>query len=96
MDQSKWSLPRHHLVSTAKEFQKYVRPRVKLHAVWVHSIGLYLFVCSPGVSADGSMVLEALTLALEGAAERFRELSRPMPSSCLVWVTWRDFLLLMP
>ena len=86
MDQSKWALPRHRLISTAKECQKYNRPRSKIHAVWVHGVALNLFVVDGGVSSDASLILEALSLSLEGMVSQFEAASKPIPSQCLVWV----------
>lgn len=86
MDQSKWALPRHHLIARGKEFQKYIRPRAKIHAVWVAGVCLDIYVVSQGVSSDASLILETLSLSLEGVATQFEEASAQMPSSCLVWV----------
>ena len=87
MDQSKWSLPRHRLIATSKEPQKYVRPRCKLHCVWIHNVALDLYLVGNGVSADASLILETLSLSLEGMAKHFEEMSAQMPSSCWLWAT---------
>lgn len=88
MDQSKWALPRNYLLTSSKELCSYTRPRMKLHGVWLHNCALNLYVVAPGVPADGSLILEALSLSLEGLAEQCRELSVQMPRECLIWVAW--------
>ena len=71
MDQSKWALPRHRLLQASKEAAIHVRPRMKIHAVWVHGIALNLYLVHPGVPADSSLIVEAFLRSLEDARELF-------------------------
>lgn len=68
MDQSKWAIPRMKGHTTPKELGKFQRPRLKLHAVWVQQVGLYLNLVDPRQSGDATLVCEAACLALERVA----------------------------
>ena len=91
MDQAKWALPRHRLACSTKEAAPLQRPRVKLHCIWAHNVGLHLFLAPPGIASDSSFVMECLSLALEDAADVFQRQQKRMPRSCLCWAT-RDAL----
>ena len=53
-------------------------------------MALDLYVCSPGVSSDASMILETLCASLEAIAEQFQDESVPLPSSLWLWVSWQS------
>ena len=86
MDQSKWALPRNRLVQSSKETQTLIRPRVKLHAVWLHGVSLNLYVVHPGVPADSSLVAECLLRSLEDAVCLFKKYQKPFPRELFVFV----------
>lgn len=90
MDQSKWALPRNRLVQSSKETVNLIRPRVKVHAVWLHGVSLSLFVVHPGVPADSSLVSECFMRVLQDAVEIFERHQKPLPRECLAWVPWID------
>lgn len=86
MDQSKWALPRNRLVQSSKETQNLIRPRVKIHAVWLHGVSLNLYVVHPGVPADSSLVAECLLRSLEDAVCLFKKYQKPFPRELFVFV----------
>ena len=85
MDQSKWSVPRQRVVQSCKEVNGLVRPRVKIHAVWAHQIGLHLFVCHPTVAADSSLILECLNRVLETTHQKFIQKGKAFPEQPFCW-----------
>ena len=87
MDQSKWSLPRHRLLQSSKESQNIIRPRMKIHGLWVHGVSLNLYLIHPGVPADSSLIAECFARALQDTSEVFAARNQPMPNECWVWVT---------
>lgn len=88
MDQAKWALPRHRELLQSKETQGMIRPRIKLHCVWSHNIALDVFLVHPLVSADSSLILECFSIVLEQISALFTSKQRPMPESCIIWVSW--------
>ena len=88
MDQSKWALPRHRLFQTSKEGSVHVRPRMKLHAVWLHGVSLNLYLVHPGVPADSSLVVEAFLRAMQDASLMFQQRQREMPREVLIHAPW--------
>jgi hypothetical protein len=88
MDQSKFALPRNRIVQSSKEASGLVRPRMKIHGLWMHNISLNLFVCSPGVPADSSLVCECFARALQDTFETFGRNNKSLPKECLVWVPY--------
>ena len=87
MDQSKWAVPRHRLVQQSKEAQNVLRPRLKVHGVWVHGVALTLFCVHPAVPADSSLVLECFLRSMETATELFQRHQKPMPKELICWVS---------
>lgn len=85
MDQSKWALPRNRMVQASKEMQTLVRPRIKLHGVWVHGVSLTLYAVHPGVPADSALVCECFMRSLQHASELFKEHHRSLPREVLIW-----------
>ena len=77
MDQQKWALPRsrHGLVGT--DSANLERPRLKLHAVFVHGLALHLFVIDPRVASDSSMITECAAQALEHAQLKLARFNKP-------------------
>ena len=94
MDQSKWSLPRNRIVQSSKEASSVVRPRMKLHGVWVHGIAFNLYVCHPGVPADSSLIAECFLRAMEDTARIFEQHNKSLPKECCIWVSRLLFVLL--
>ena len=90
MDQSKWALPRHRLVQKSKEAASIVRPRMKLHGLWIHGVSLNLYICHPGVPADSSLICECFARALQDTSDMFERRGRAMPKECLIWVLGRQ------
>lgn len=88
MDQSKWALPRHRLLQSSKESQNIIRPRMKIHGLWVHGVCLNLYLIHPGVPADSSLIAECFARALQDTSEVFAARNQPMPNECWVWVPW--------
>lgn len=64
MDQSKWTVPRMRGHVMTKNLAKYQRPRLKLHAVWIHKVGLFCYLVDPRLSADASITLEEFAVML--------------------------------
>lgn len=62
-----------------KTLQKFDRPRVKLQGVWAHNLALCLYAVDVRQKADGSMVVEALSNALEHCARILKEKNKPFP-----------------
>ena len=85
MDQAKWCLPRlqHHVIS--HEMAKYQRPRLKLHAVWCHHVGLYLFLVDPRRAADASLTVECAGRSLEYVAEKFHQAGKTLPGNLIAF-----------
>lgn len=73
MDQAKWCIPRMRGHQISKEMGKFQRPRLKLHAVWGASCGLYLYLVDPRQASDASMVVEAAALTMEKIKRRLGE-----------------------
>lgn len=95
MDQSKFALPRNRVIQSSKEASAFVRPRIKLHWLWVHGISLNLYVIHPGVAADSSLIIECFSLALQDAIDMLERAGKQVPKECLVWVFqlhWVRFL----
>ena len=86
MDQSKFALPRNRIIQSSKEASAFVRPRIKLHGLWVHGISLNLYVIHPGVPADSSLIIECFSLALQDAIDMLERAGKQVPKECLVWV----------
>ena len=86
MDQSKWALPRHRLLQSSKEGQALLRPRMKLHSVWIHGVSLNLYLIHPGVPADSSLIVECCLRALEDATQIFEKHQKIMPRDMFVHV----------
>lgn len=87
MDQSKWALPRNRLMQSSKEAQTLIRPRVKIHGVWLHGVSLNLYCVHPNVPADSSLVAECFMLALQDAVGIFERHQKTLPQECFIWVT---------
>lgn len=66
-----------------------IRPRMKIHGLWMHGISLNLYVIHPGVPADSSLIAECFLRAMEDATHIFERHNKVMPSECTVWVSWR-------
>lgn len=94
MDQSKWALPRQRLLQTSKEGQGLIRPRLKLHAVWLHGVVLNLFLIHPGVPSDSSLILECFLQPMEDATGIFHKHSKEMPDELICWVSGLHFVLM--
>lgn len=88
MDQSKWAVPRQRVAQSSKETAGLVRPRMKLHGIWMHGVSLNIFVCHPGLSADSSLITETLCRVLESTALEFQKRNKEMPQEILVWDSW--------
>lgn len=86
MDQSKFALPRNRIIQSSKEASAFVRPRIKLHGLWVHGISLNLYVIHPGVPADSSLIIECFSLALQDAIDMLERAGKQVPKECLIWV----------
>lgn len=70
MDQAKWCVPRLRGHQTGKELGKFQRPRLKLHAIWVVGVGLFMYLVDPRQASDASLVVEAAALALEQVKQK--------------------------
>ena len=90
MDQAKWAVPRNRVVQSTKACQAVVRPRFKLHGVWLHGVALHLYIVDPRVPADSSLVTECFYRTMEDAMQEFSKLGKPFPQQCTVWVTWMN------
>lgn len=88
MDQSKWSLPRNRVVQSSKETSAIIRPRMKIHGLWVHGVSLNLYIVHPGVPSDSSLICECFARALQDTANTFERSNKKMPRECLVWALW--------
>ena len=71
----------------SKEAAAIVRPRMKLHGLWVQGVSLNLYICHPGVPADSSLVCECFARALQDCEDTFQRARKPMPKECLVFVS---------
>lgn len=85
MDQSKWALPRNRLAQSSKEVSTLIRPRMKLHGVWLHGVSLNLYVIHPNIPADSSLVAECFMKALQDAANIFEQHQKSFPRECFIW-----------
>ena len=85
MDQSKWALPRNRVLQTSKEASVLIRPRLKVHGLWIHGVSLNLYVVHPGVVADSTLICECFSRALQDAFEIFESAQMSIPKECLVW-----------
>ena len=81
MDQAKWALPRLREFVNAKELGRYQRPKVKLHAVWCHSIGLHVYVVDPRQGSGANTICETASQSLEKVAAK---MGNKMPHHMLV------------
>ena len=81
MDQAKWALPRLREFVNAKELGRYQRPKVKLHAVWCHSIGLHVYVVDPRQGSGANTICETASRSLEKVAAK---MGNKMPHHMLV------------
>ena len=81
MDQAKWALPRLREFVNAKELGRYQRPKVKLHAIWAHSIGLHIYVIDPRQGSGANTVCETASRSLEKVAA---QMGNKMPHHVLV------------
>jgi hypothetical protein len=86
MDQAKWSVPRSPGWVQSKSAGRYERPRLKVQGVWMHWLGLFIFVGDPHQPHDSSMTIECITRALERVIEHCRVLGAKEPSEFLLWV----------
>ena len=68
MDQAKYSWPRDSCLA-AKEFAKFIKPKLTVTAVISHGHDVFLGISLPGVSQDSSRTIDMLARCLE----RFRE-----------------------
>lgn len=85
MDQSKWAIPRLRGHVLTKEIAKFQRPRIKLHAVWCHHVGLYVYLVDPRVAADASLTVECAARTLERCVEKFRDESKELPKNMVAF-----------
>ena len=90
MDQSKWAIPRCRHQTLTKQVAKYERPRTKLQGVWLHGVILALYVIEVRQSADGSLVAECLSKALDKMKEICDAMGRPYPKRLFLWAPWRS------
>ena len=88
MDQAKWAIPRQRDCLSTKEAQGLVRPRLKLHAVWLHNISLNIFLVHPGIAADSSLILECLARVLERTSAEFNAQGKQLPEALFLWDPW--------
>ena len=84
MDPAKWALPRNRTLQSSKEASALVRPRMKVHGLWVHGISLNLYVVHPGVAADSTLICECFVRALQDT-EIFESAQMSIPKECLIW-----------
>ena len=85
MDQAKWAIPR--LRRMTKSTAMIQKPRCKVHAVWVHSIVLYVFVVDPRCSQDSSLIVESGARAIEFAVAECRAQEIEPPDQLIEWVS---------
>lgn len=81
MDQAKWAIPRLKEFVNAKELGRYQRPKLKLHGIWAHGIGLYLFAIDPRQGSGANTILECAARCLDKVAAK---LGGNMPHHLLV------------
>ena len=87
MDQSKWALPRNRLAQSSRETAQLLRPKTKLHCVWIHGVSMTLYLLHPGVASDSSMVCECFMRSLQDCSEIFSKHQKKMPSEVYIRVT---------
>ena len=85
MDQPKWAVPRVRHQVLSKQIAKFERPRTKLQGVWLHGIVLAMYIIDVRQSADGSLIAECLSKALDKMKEVCDAKGRPYPKRLLLW-----------
>ena len=90
MDQAKWSLPRSRHGLVGMDMAKFQKPRLKLHAVFVHGVALHLFLVDPRVQSDSAMIVDCAARALEHSMQKLTQMGRPKPTQLCAFVTWLE------
>ena len=85
MDQAMWALPRNRILQSSKEAAALIRPRLKVHGLWIHGVSLNLYVVHPGVAADSTLICECFARALQDTFETFESAQMRIPKECLIW-----------
>ena len=83
MDQSKWTVPRMRGHVMTKDLAKYQRPRLKLHAEWIHKVGLFCYLVDPRLSADASLTVECAARSLDRCNDMFQRQSLQLPANLI-------------
>ena len=84
MDQGKFRLPRDPKLKSTASLAKFVRPRLKVHGVWLFGYSLELFVMDEPTRHDASCITECIARGIERVSEICHRLGRRVPSKLVI------------
>lgn len=87
MDQAKFTVPRDRHSQALKSTMMVVKPRFKLHGVWIHGVLLRMWILDPRCPSDSSTIIECGARSIELAASECERRGVALPDQILVWVS---------